>query len=105
MQKDNEKIIIHADPEIANLIPGYIENRRKDILKMREAHDKGDYEAIDYLGHSMRGSGEGYGFKEISIIGFALEQAAGVSDSEAILRNINKLEDYINRVEVIYEGG
>lgn len=103
MQKDNEKIVIHADPEIVNLIPGYLENRRKDIVKMREALGKGDYEAIGYLGHSMRGSGGGYGFSAISEVGAALERAAKQNNKDKIKRGIDELADYIERVEVIYE--
>lgn len=102
MQKDNEKIIIHADPEIANLIPGYIENRKRDILKLREALDKGDYEAIGYLGHNMKGSGEAYGFSAISDIGAALERAAMQNNKDKIKRRIDELEDYVGRVEVVY---
>lgn len=103
MQKDNEEIVIQADPEIANLIPGYLVNRRKDIVKMREALGKGDYGAIGYLGHSMRGSGGGYGFKVISEIGYALEQAAKQDNKDEIKRRIDELEDYVRRVEVVYE--
>lgn len=103
MQKDNEKIIIHADPEIANLIPGYLENRRKDIVKMREALSKNDYEAICFIGHSMRGSGGGYGFSAISDIGTVLEQAAKQDNKDEIKRKIDELEDYVRRVEVVYE--
>lgn len=103
MKDGSEKIIIHADPEIANLIPGYIENRRKDIIRMREALDKGDYETINFIGHSMRGSGEGYGFSAISVIGTVLEQAAKQNNTDEIKRKIDELADYIRRVEVVYE--
>lgn len=98
-----EKIIIQADPEIANLIPGYLDNRRKDIIRMREALDKGDYETINFIGHSMRGSGKGYGFSAISDIGTALEQAAKHTNTDEINRRIDELADYIGRVEVVYE--
>jgi hypothetical protein len=27
-----DKIVIHADPDLADLIPGFLENRRKDVL-------------------------------------------------------------------------
>ena len=103
MIQDSAKIIIHGDPEIADLIPGYLENRRKDIIKMRGALDRNDYETIGYLGHSMRGSGEGYGFKGISAIGLELEQAAKTGNAEGISRRINELEDYIGRIEIIYK--
>lgn len=98
-----ERIVIHADPEIANLIPGYLENRKNDIARMLEALGKGDYETITFIGHSMRGSGAGYGFSAISDIGTALEQAAKHNNTDEINRRIDELAVYIGRVEVVYE--
>lgn len=103
MDIDNEKIVIHADPEIAYLIPGYLENRRKDIVRMREALRNFDYETIMIIGHNMRSFGAGYGFNAISDMGIALEQAAKQNNVEEIKRRIEELEDYIGRVEVLYE--
>ncbi|MDO8445246.1 MAG: Hpt domain-containing protein [Deltaproteobacteria bacterium] len=103
MAGSSEKIVIQADPEIANLIPGYLENRKKDIARMLEALGKGDYETINFIGHSMRGSGEGYGFSAISEIGTALEQAAKHNSTDEIRRRIDELAVYIGRVEVVYE--
>lgn len=97
--KGDEKITVPLDPEIANLVPGYLENRHKDIVRMREALEKGDYEAIEYMGHSMRGSGKAYGFNSISDIGQRLEQAAKAADAEEICRLIEDLSSYIERVE------
>lgn len=98
-----EKIIIHANPEIAGLIPGYLENRRKSIVLMKEALEKGDYESIEYLGHSMRGSGGGYGFSAISEIGRSLETAARFSNADDIRKQIDALESYVKCVEVVYD--
>lgn len=103
MVETNEKIVIQADPEIANLIPGYLENRKNDIARMLEALGKGDYETIAFIGHSMRGSGAGYGFSAISEIGTALEQAAKHTNTDEITRRIGELAVYIGQVEVIYE--
>ena len=99
----NEKIVIRADPEISNLIPGYLENRRKDIEKMREALEKSDYETIGFIGHSMKGSGQGYGFGEISAIGHKLEEAANDKNARTITGQIDELHNYLQRIEVVYE--
>lgn len=45
----------------------------------------------------------GYGFREISEIGYALEQAAKQDNKDEIKRGIDELEDYVRRVEVINE--
>ena len=33
----DERIVVHADPDIADLILGFLENRRKDVTAMRAA--------------------------------------------------------------------
>jgi len=108
MKKDNDgkneaKIIVRVDPEIADLIPGFLENRQKDIKTMLEALDVGDYETIRVLGHTMKGSGGGYGFDAITDIGLSLEQAAKGKNSEEIQRWVEELSNYLEKVEVVYE--
>lgn len=100
MSGSGEKIVIKADPDIAELIPGYLENRRRDVIKIREAIESCDYKTIEYLGHSMRGSGEGYGFSDISSIGQVLERAAREHNEEVIQRQIDELVRYMGRLEV-----
>jgi len=101
--RQGEKIIVHVDPDIADLIPGFLENRHKDIKTMGEALTQGDFEAIRSLGHSMKGAGGSYGFDAITDIGKALEQAAIAKDSGVIKESLQELAAYLDRVEVVYE--
>ena len=54
------------------------------------------------IGHSMRGSGGGYGFDLISEIGAAIEKSANANQKESVLSNLVKLIDYLERVECKY---
>ncbi|MBN1254214.1 MAG: Hpt domain-containing protein [Deltaproteobacteria bacterium] len=101
--KHNERIIIHVDPEIADLVPGFLENRRKDIKTMDAALKQGDFETIQILGHSMKGAGGSYGFDAVTDIGKSLEDAAKNNNAEEIQRSVGELAAYLDRVEVIYE--
>jgi HPt (histidine-containing phosphotransfer) domain-containing protein len=101
--KQEEKIIVHVDPDIADLIPGFLENRHKDIKTMGEALTQGDFETIQVLGHSMKGAGGSYGFDAITDIGKSLEQAAKDKDAEGIQRSVGELAAYLDCVEVLYE--
>jgi HPt (histidine-containing phosphotransfer) domain-containing protein len=95
------KIMVHVDPELADLIPGYLANRQKDIVAIYDAIEKRDLETIRILGHSMKGSGGGYGFDAITDIGSALEKAAQEGREEVIRREIMRLEDYLRDVVIV----
>jgi HPt (histidine-containing phosphotransfer) domain-containing protein len=98
-----EKLIIHADPEIADLIPKFLDNRQKDIQMIESALEQNDFETIRLLGHSMKGAGGGYGFDGVTEIGKNLEEAAKEEDSNKIRNGIHELAEYLRRVEVIYD--
>jgi HPt (histidine-containing phosphotransfer) domain-containing protein len=60
---DAEVIVIHADKDLEDLIPEFLDNRRSDVESIRGALANDDYETIRVLGHSMKGSGGGYGVR------------------------------------------
>lgn len=92
-----------VDEDLRDLIPGYLENRRKDIKEIHAALDRNDFEVIRALGHKMKGSGGGYGFDEITEIGRACEEAAKQSQAQEILEQVHRLQDYIDNIEVIFQ--
>lgn len=98
-----EKLIIHADPEIADLIPKFLDNRQKDIHMIESALEKNDFDTIRLLGHSMKGAGGGYGFDGVTEIGKNLEEAAKDEDSNRIRSGVHELAEYLRNVEVIYD--
>lgn len=100
---DSGKIVIRADPEIADLIPKFLENRHKDVQQVRDSLRTMDFDKIRVIGHSMKGAGGGYGFKGVTEIGRQLEEAAKVKDQKEIEKAIGELSAYLERVEVIYD--
>jgi HPt (histidine-containing phosphotransfer) domain-containing protein len=99
MMDDGEgPIHVHPDETLADLIPRYLENRRKDVERLRAFVAVGDLENVRVLGHSMAGSGGGYGFPELTRIGRSLERASQGADTDAIQRHISELEKYLGRL-------
>ncbi len=101
--EQDENIIPRVDIELKELIPGFLENRHKDIQSILKALDQDDYETARILGHSMKGSGAGYGFDPITDIGRSIEQAANDRNPEEIRKRVDELLNYISRVKVVYE--
>ena len=96
------KIIVHVDNDLADLIPGYLANRKKDIITIHDALEKKDMETIRIIGHSMKGSGGGYGFDTITDIGLLMEKAAKEGRDEDIRLQVERLEDYLRQVKIVY---
>ncbi len=99
----SDKIKVHVNEELIDIIPGYLQNRHKDIEALHNALKEDDYETIRGLGHDMKGSGGGYGFKDITDIGRHLEEASIIKDNVSVKKLINKLEQYLKNVELEIE--
>ena len=99
----NEQISVVVDRDLEDLIPGFMQRRREDVSAMRNALTAGDMEALRICGHSMKGTGGGYGFDEISTIGSAIEQAAIAGDKDKIAEMTDRLEAYLDKVVITFE--
>ena len=88
------------DPEIAPLVPGFLENRRADVTVFKDAVQAADFRRVESLAHRMKGTGRGFGFVVISRIGGDLEVAAQEQDQTKVLALIDELEGYLTRVRV-----
>ena len=99
----SEKIQVSIDPDLEDLIPGFLENRLKDVDKIKEALTAGDSETLRSIGHSLKGVGGGYGFDRISELGAEIEVFAKAGDFESINSRVDDFADYLEHVEVVYE--
>jgi hypothetical protein len=98
------KIQVCIDPDLKELIPGFLDNRRGDIERLTQLLAARRFEDIRLIGHSMKGAGGGYGFDPITDIGAAIESAALGGDAAAVQAGIVALTDYLDRIEVVYDG-
>ena len=60
---------------------------------------RGDFAAVNLLGHNMRGSGGGFGFPAITDIGAGLELALDPADIDAARRWVAELSGYLDLIE------
>ena len=100
-----QKIPISIDADLADLIPGFLENRQRDVAKLKAQAANGDFADARTIGHGMKGSGGGYGFDRISELGARVETAALEADAGAIVDAVAELEDYLARIEIHFVDG
>ena len=98
-----QKIVIHADPDLADDIPWYMGQVKEYTQAIRKAIGDNDFETIEDAGHRMKGSGQAFGFDAVSEMGKSLEEAAKEKDLGEIGKELKELVRYMERVEVVYE--
>ena len=98
-----DKITLSIDSDLEDLIPGFLENRKKDIVSLKQACEDEDIETLRSIGHSIKGVGGGYGFKGLSELGANIETIAKSGTSSGIAELIDEMENYLSRVEIVYE--
>lgn len=96
-----ENNVVEIDPDLAELVPGFLQNRKKDAEKMSELLAEENFGEIRIIGHSMAGSAGGYGFPEIGKIGRAIETAALGLQTEDIKKANRILREYLATVIVV----
>lgn len=99
----DNRIVVIVDEDLEELIPGFLENRNKDVQVLRDAMGNDDFSKLKSIGHSLKGVGGGYGFDGLSEIGAKIEIAAKASDMNAVRELIDAMADYLGRVDVVYE--
>ena len=95
-------ISVEISRDLEDIVPIFLENKRKDLQTLRGAAATKDFATLQTLGHRMKGDGGGYGFEAISTIGAGLETAAKQQDLALSEQQIGALEDFLNRVTVLY---
>ncbi|MGM0500114.1 MAG: Hpt domain-containing protein [Bacillota bacterium] len=94
---------VYIDSDLEFLIPQFLENREEDIKKLEKLLKKSEFDQIRIIGHSMKGSGGGYGFDYLTEIGSQIEQAAELKNDHKIKNLINELKKYLENIEIIYK--
>lgn len=99
----SEKTTVKVDKDLEDLIPGFMQRRRGDVASLKASLSAGELDKIRITGHSMKGTGGGYGFDDLSRIGAGLEKAALAEDAEKISALVDRLEQYLDNVVIEFE--
>ena len=89
--------------DLEDLVPVFMDNRRKEVETLRAAMDALDFEQLRQLGHRMKGVGNSYGFSKVSELGKSIEDGARSGDRDALDAIIVAYADYLAHVKVVYE--
>jgi HPt (histidine-containing phosphotransfer) domain-containing protein len=87
---------------ILDLIPSFLDNRRRELESLRHAQQTGDFELVRHLGHRMRGVGGSYGFEYVTLLGRRLEQCGRERDADLLGELVSEYDDYLSNVHIEY---
>lgn len=97
------KFRVVIDKDLKDIVPEYIENRKKDCEILENLIKESNFDEIQKIGHKMAGSGAGYGFDDISRIGKEIEINAMQKNMENIQKALEELKNYVYNLEIVYE--
>jgi HPt (histidine-containing phosphotransfer) domain-containing protein len=97
------RIIVHVEADFKALLPGFVKDWQEEISAMREALENNDYGTIRKIAHDMKGIGGSCGLDDITNLGSSLSESAKAKDADLIRRNLDRLSEYLKRVEFVYE--
>jgi signal transduction histidine kinase/CheY-like chemotaxis protein/HPt (histidine-containing phosphotransfer) domain-containing protein len=97
------RVLVESGME--DVVPGYLDRRRKELAIYRDALNAADFETIRVLGHKMRGTGGGYGLPLLTELGRLIEDAALQNDAAEVASSVDRLATYLGTVELDYAGG
>jgi HPt (histidine-containing phosphotransfer) domain-containing protein len=83
--------------EMKKLRGFYIQNLKERYKNLLQAIDSGNFEEINIIGHSMKGSGASYGFEEMSDLGFEIEETSKHQNLPQLMQLINHFEALLER--------
>lgn len=68
------------DPDMADMVRGFVERLPNQVSEIRAAADEGDLERLRRLAHQLKGAAGGYGFQPVSQVAAEVEAAARQAD-------------------------
>ena len=94
-------LVVQPDPDLADLIPDFLNNRRRDMADIKTSIEKNDFEFVRRTAHTLKGICRPYGFIYLETLSKRLE-VAGQQESMADIETVAaEMNEYLDRVQVV----
>lgn len=94
---------IYIDPELEDLIPVFLENRRKETLELEAlVRDRRFVDAAAF-GHRLKGTALNFGFNRLGTFGERIEAAGKADDLATLQRILSELRDHLSNIRVLFD--
>lgn len=96
MNHNNEEFDEDLDEDIIALIPGYLNNRKKDLEKMLKALEENDIKPIKEIAHNIKGTALSYDQKKLNEIAIRLDHAAAISEWQNVRVELDEMKKILD---------
>ena len=93
-------VTLDIDPFLADLVPGYVREQRRQMADLRRLVTDGDMDRLKRIAHNLKGTGASYGIPDVTRLGRALETAGQQGDAPMVSSLIEELDALLARVQV-----
>lgn len=94
---------ILLNPDLKELIPGFLEFIEGEVKMVHSAIKNSDYETVSRLGGRMKSFGGSYGFEVITDTGMIIEAAAAEQNARRAEKSLEVLSSYLESIEIVYD--
>lgn len=84
-----------VDPDINELVPGFCESRKKDLVNLNQLLSQSNFVGIAKVSHTIKGVARPYGFPTLEAMAVALEKAAKSNNNKECMDIINTMDVYL----------
>ena len=93
-------VALEIDPLLADLVPGYVREKRRQMADLRRLVTEGDMDRLKRIAHDIKGTGAAYGIPDVTRLGRALETAGQQGDAALASSLVDELDTLLARVQV-----
>lgn len=94
--------IAYIDKTIEEFIPSFMKDRKKDLEKIKESLEKGDFDEIVEIARIAKDSANGFGFDELTSMALGILNGAKKKDGQKIARWRDEMESYMESVRIVF---
>lgn len=104
MTDDVGPVVVTLERWLEPIMPRYLEIRAREQQALSQALADDDMALARLIGHRTKGSGAAYGLPAVTEMGRHIEMAAQEGDRKRVREYVQKLADYMGRLDIRYEG-
>lgn len=91
---------ITVEAMLADLVPGFLNNKINDLITLNQALKRNDYEAFKKTGHKWKGACASYGFHYLGEVGKQFESLAEQKSTAQLTSLLESLPQYLANIDL-----